>query len=129
MSTTLNPPSIAAPVGAYSHAVVTPAGGRWLHVSGQVGIAPDGSLAAGFEAQAETVWSNLVAILAAAGMTVNDLVKVSTYLVSGDSLAALNPIRTRYLGSARPASTLVVVKSLARPEWLIEVEVVAHRAD
>lgn len=129
MSTILNPPSIAAPVGAYSHAIVTPAGGRWLHVSGQVGIRPDGSLANGFEAQAETVWSNLVAILEAAGMTVNDLVKVSTYLVSGDSLAALNPIRTRYLGAARPASTLVVVKSLAKPEWLIEVEVVAHRAD
>jgi enamine deaminase RidA (YjgF/YER057c/UK114 family) len=117
-----------APLGAYSNGISTPAGGRWLHVAGQVGIGPDGNLAEGFEAQAEAAWRNLVAVLADAGMTAADLVKVTHYLVRGEDLPAYNPVRLRHLGAARPASTLVVVAALARPEWRIEVEAVAWRA-
>jgi len=123
-----NPASGAAPLGAYSNGISAPAAGRWLYIAGQVGVEPDGRLAEGFAAQAEAAWRNLAAVLADAGMTAADLVKVTHYLLSRDDLAAYNAVRTRYLGAARPASTLVVVASLAKPEWRIEVEAVAWRA-
>ena len=52
-------------------------------------------------------------------------VKVTTYLVDGADMSKLGPVRGGFLGDARPASTLVVVKALARPEWLFEVEATA----
>ena len=127
MSRIVTPTDVAAPVGPYSHGIVSEGSGAWLHVAGQVGIDPQGRVAAGFEAQARQAWSNLVAVLAAAGMDVSHLVKVTTYLVDGADLAQLGPVRGGFLGSARPASTLVVVKALARPEWVIEVEATAFR--
>lgn len=125
----LNPATIAAPFGPYSQAVVAPAAGRWLHVAGQVGVKPDGSVPAAFEDQTRVAWDNLTAILAAAGMTVTDLVKVTTFVIDADDLPKLAPVRASYLQAARPASTLVVAKALARPEWKIEVEAIAFRAD
>jgi 2-iminobutanoate/2-iminopropanoate deaminase len=123
----INPPVIAPPVGAYSQGILAPAAGQWLHVSGQVGIGPDGKLAEGFSAQARTAWQNLVAVLRDAQMDVSHLVKVTSYLVHNEHLGELNAVRTPFLGDARPASTLLVVKALARPEWLFEVEAVAYR--
>ncbi|HZV93666.1 MAG TPA: RidA family protein [Caldimonas sp.] len=123
-----NPRSIAGPLGAYSHAVSAPGAGRWLHIAGQIGLRADGTLAPDFVAQAEAAWSNLVAILADAGMGVEDLVKVTHYLVRGTDLVEYNPVRTRHLGEARPASTLIVVHALARPEWMIEIDAVAWKA-
>jgi enamine deaminase RidA (YjgF/YER057c/UK114 family) len=125
----LNPPEIAPPVGAYSQAILTQGAGRTLYIAGQVGLQPDGQLAEGFEAQAEAAWKNIVAVLAAAGLGPQDLVKVTTFVTDPAHLALFGPVRTRYLGTARPASTLVVVRALARPEWLVEVEAVAWRAD
>ncbi|MCY7308549.1 MAG: RidA family protein [Rhodoferax sp.] len=123
----LNPSGIAAPMGAYSQGILAPAAGEWLHISGQIGVQPDGTLAAGFAAQAKVAWENLVGILEAANMDVSHLVKVTTYLVDGDHLKELNAVRSAFLGSERPASTLVVVRQLARSEWLFEVEAVAYR--
>jgi enamine deaminase RidA (YjgF/YER057c/UK114 family) len=124
----INPTTISPPVGLYSQGVLTGAGGQWLHIAGQVGIAPDGKLAEGFTAQATVAWQNLVAILHEAKMDVRHLVKVTTYMVDSEHLKELGPVRAPFLGDARPASTLVVVKALARPEWLFEVEAVAYRA-
>lgn len=123
----LNPSTVAAPLGLYSQGVVAPAGGHWLHVAGQVGVLPDGRLAEGFEAQARAAWANLVAVLAEAGMGVQHLVKLNTYLVSATDLPLLAKVRSEYQGEARPASTLVIVQALARPEWLFEVDAVAWR--
>lgn len=126
---TINPSSVHAPSGVYSHAIAIPAHGRSLHIAGQVGIDVNGSLAAGFAAQAEQCWRNLVAVLEADGMSVDNLVKVTTYLTDMSDLAQLGPIRERFLGAARPASTLVGAAALARPEWLIEIDAVAFAAD
>ena len=120
-----NPSVIAAPLGRYSNGISAPAGGRWLHIAGQIGVRPDGSLAEGFAAQAEAAWSNLVAILQDAGMTVDHLVKVNHFLVQASDLTDYNPIRMKFLGEARPASTLIVVQALAKPEWRFEVDAVA----
>lgn len=124
----LDPPSAAAPVSLYSHGILAPRNGQWLHVSGQVGLHPDGSHAAGFEDQARLAWDNLIAVLRAADMDVTHLVKVTTFLTDSSQLPLFGPIRARYLGDARPASTLLIVQALARPEWQVEIEAIACRA-
>lgn len=120
-----NPDTIAPPVGAYSHAVEVPPNARWLHVSGQVGIAPDGVLGKDAAEQSRIVWDNILAILADAGMSVENLVKVTAYLTDPDDLAAYGAVRSGVLGDARPCSTLVYVPALVKPEWKVEVDVVA----
>jgi len=125
MSTIVNPPTVATPAGPYSQGITVQGPGTWLHVAGQIGVDAQGALQEGFEAQARQAWTNLVAVLAAAGMNVSHLVKVTTYLVDGADMSKLGPVRGGFLGDARPASTLVVVKALARPEWLFEVEATA----
>jgi 2-iminobutanoate/2-iminopropanoate deaminase len=125
---TYNPPTVAAPLGAYSHAVEVPPNARWLYIAGQIGNAPDGSMAPDVEGQAEQCWKNIEAILAAAGMGVEDLVKCTHYLTRAEDTAAYGKVRTRHLGNARPASIFVVVMALARPGILLEVEAVAAKA-
>jgi 2-iminobutanoate/2-iminopropanoate deaminase len=123
-----NPPGVAGPLAAYSHGVETPPGARWLHVSGQVAVAPDGGTPEGIEAQVDLAFRNLGAVLASAGMAPGDLVKVNVYLTRPEDIPALRAARDRFQGDARPASTLVVVQALARPEWRVEIEAVAARA-
>jgi enamine deaminase RidA (YjgF/YER057c/UK114 family) len=125
---TYNPSTVAAPLGAYSHAVEVPPNARWLYIAGQIGNAPDGSMAADVEGQAEQCWKNIEAILAAAGMGVENLVKCTHYLTHAEDAAMYSKVRTRHLGDARPASIFVVVTALARPGILLEVEAVAAKA-
>jgi 2-iminobutanoate/2-iminopropanoate deaminase len=123
-----NPAKVAPPGGRYSHGVEVPANARWLHISGQVGTAPDGSVPKDVTAQVENCWRNIGAILADAGMGFADIVKGSVFLTSGDDIAAYREARDRIVGDHRPASTLVVVTRLVRPEWLVEIEAVAAKA-
>ena len=76
------PASVAAPFGPYSHAVEMPEGSRLLYISGEIGVLPDKTVPDAIEAQAEACWRNIIAILADAGMGVQDLVKITTYLVA-----------------------------------------------
>ncbi len=125
----LSPDRMAAPLGAYSQGVEVPPGARWLVVSGQVGVDTQGAIADGIEAQSEWVWRNLTTCLEEAGMGVGDIVKVTTYLLDPSELPAYGGVRSRYLGDHRPASTLVYVSALVKPELRVEVEVLAARAD
>jgi 2-iminobutanoate/2-iminopropanoate deaminase len=125
--TTLNPSTVRAPAGLYSHAVETPANARWLHCAGQIGIAPDGSIPEDFAAQAEQAWRNIRAILAAADMAIENIVRVNHYLTRPSDLGTYREMMGPLLGDARPASTLLVVQALARPSFLIEVEVIAAK--
>jgi len=124
MPTFNNPETVAPPVGAFSHAAVA-SGGTILHVSGQIGIAADGSIPADVSAQSEIVWDNLAKILAANNMTMANVVKVNAYLLDPEDLAAFGAVRTRYLVDNRPASTLVFVSALVKPELKVEVDLVA----
>lgn len=125
----LNPPTMAPPLGAYSHGIAVEKGLRWIFVSGQLGIAPDGTLAEGAEAQADHAWSNVFRVLASGGMTAGDLVKVTTFVVDRDLIPAVRAARQKHLpGPDFPASTFVIVAGLARPEFLVEIEAVAARA-
>ena len=110
----------------YSHAVETAPGSRMLFVSGQFGIARDGSLSAAFEAQLEQAMDNVEALLAAAGMSKADIVKANYYLTRAADLPALGVVRRRrWAKTEAEAVTVIVVAALARPDCLVEVEAVA----
>ena len=81
----------------------------------------------GLVEQAEVVWANLGAILADAGLTTDDVVSMTTYVVQGEELGPVMAVRDRVLGGHLAASTLVAVPSLARPEWRVEIALVAAR--
>ncbi len=123
-----NPNTIAAAFSSYSLGVEAPAQARWLYLSGQIGVAPDGSLAQGIEAQMETAFRNLLAILGSAGMGPHDLVKITVFLTRGEDVGLYRQVRDRMLAGATPASTLLVVAALADPGWLVEIEAVAAAA-
>ncbi len=123
-----NPSAIAAAFSSYSLAVEAPAQARWLYVSGQVGVAPDGAFANGPEAQMEAAWRNVLAILDSASMGAGDLVKVTAYLTRAEDTALYREVRDRMLAGAEPASTLLVISALAHPDWLVEIEAVAAAA-
>jgi len=121
----IRPDDIAAPAANYAHAVLTARAGRWLHTSGVVPVAPDGSTPESIGEQAEVVWANIAAMLRDADMAPSDIVSVTTYVVVGEDLAAVMAARDAALGDHRAASTLVTVAALARPEWRMEIAVVA----
>ena len=123
-----NPGAIAPAFSRYSLGVEVPAQARWLFVSGQVGVEPDGGFADGPEAQMEAAWRNVLAILESAGMAPGDLVKVTAYLTRAEDTALYREVRDRMLGGAEPASTLIVIAALAHPDWLVEIEAVAAAA-
>jgi 2-iminobutanoate/2-iminopropanoate deaminase len=122
-----NPPTIHPPAGLYTHTVEVAPGARWLLVAGQLGMRPDGTTPAGIEAQAEQAWKNVEAALATAGMDLTDLVRVNYYLTDTAHIAPARAVRERFLKQPVPAATLLVVKSLAGPEWLIEIEATAAK--
>jgi enamine deaminase RidA (YjgF/YER057c/UK114 family) len=121
----IRPVDIAAPPADYAHAVLTESANRWLHTSGVVPVAPDGSTPDDIGDQAAVVWGNIAAMLRDAGMGSGDIVSVTTYVVAGDDLAPVMAARDRALDGHRAASTLVTVPALARPEWRMEIAVIA----
>jgi enamine deaminase RidA (YjgF/YER057c/UK114 family) len=125
---THNPPALADPIGTYSHGIEVPPNARWLYVAGQIGMRKDGSVPATVEAQSEVAWQNVVAILEAAGMKVTDIVKMTQFLVNLEDFPRYAATRAKFLAGHRPASTGLVIRSLVKPEYLVEVEVVAARA-
>ena len=129
MTQFLNPADIMPPFNqVYSHGALVPANARVLHTAGQIGVRPDGSVPSDIESQAEQVWQNLLAIVREAGMAVTDIVKINAYVVGTENYAAFAAARSRHLGTHKPASTAVCVASLLKPEWLVEVELIAAKA-
>jgi len=122
---TLHPSTIAPPAAKYAHAVLSEAPARILHTSGVVPTAPDGSVPAALAEQAEVVWANIGKILDEAGMAMTDIVSITTYVVAGQQLMEAMAARDRALDGHLVASTLLTVPALARPEWLMEIAVVA----
>jgi enamine deaminase RidA (YjgF/YER057c/UK114 family) len=118
----INPHGMMSPYSVNTHGIVVPAGYRMLFTSGQVGQAKDGSIPAGIEAQTELVWQNLCTVLEAAGMGLEDLVHVNSYLTRREDLATFLEVRKPYMLRGRPTATLVIVAGLADPDWLVEVE-------
>lgn len=120
----LNAPDAPLPAGAYTQAVEVSGATRTLYISGQVGQRMDGALPDDIVEQSRLAWQNLEAQLKAAGMTLDNLVKVTTILPNRGDLAAARETRGKVLGDRKPASTLIV-GGLASPAWKIEIEGVA----
>jgi len=121
-----NPPALSAPTG-YTHIVEVTGPNRTIYISGQIAYDKDGKIvgAGDMKAQAEQVFKNLEAALAAAGAEFSDVVKMNSYITDMSKVQAVRDVRTRYFKDATPASTFVEVKGLVRPELLLEIEVVA----
>ena len=115
--------------GGYSQALEIQPGARLMFTAGQVGVAPDGTTADGFAAQADQTWANILALLAEGGMGVDDIVKVTGYIVGHENFPAYAAARKKALGGIRPASTAIIVPALALPEWVVEIEAVAAKID
>lgn len=118
---------VAVRLGPYADGVETAPNQRWLFTAGTPGMPASGKLPADITAQAELAWSNILKLLEKAGMSVHDLVKITQYLVRADDIPAYAKVRARVLGEARPASMLMVVAALPRPDFLVEIEAVAAR--
>lgn len=125
MFTHHSPATISAPASAYSHGVSAPANARWLHISGQIAINPDGTIVDGGEAQMQLCWERIFAILEDAGMNKENLVKVTAYLTDANLVGMYRDVRDRNMEGVLTASTLLVVSALAHPDWVVEIEAVA----
>jgi 2-iminobutanoate/2-iminopropanoate deaminase len=129
MAHTIHNIGIATQIGAYSDAVETGSNLRWLMTSGTPGLQMNGDLPADITGQTELAWKHILRMLARAGMTVADVVKITQYLTRPEDIPAYSKVRTRFLGEARPASMLLVIPQLVRPEFLVEVEIIAAKAE
>lgn len=110
--------------GSYPQAVEASGATRWLFLSGQVPVGPDGAVAPDFRAQCEQVWANLKAQLAAADMGLDNLVKVTTYLADRAHALDNREVRLRMLEGRQPALTVIIV-DLFEAGWMVEIEAVA----
>ena len=122
-----NPPTLSTPTG-YTHVVEVTGPGKTVYISGQIALDKSGNLVGGgdMKAQAEQVFKNLAAALAAAGATFKDVVKMNTYTTDMTQVQAIREVRMKYFANIEPpASTLVQVVKLARPDLLLEIEVIA----
>lgn len=122
-----NPPALSTPTG-YTHVVEVTGPAKTVYISGQIALDRSGNLVGGadMKAQAEQVFKNLEAALGAAGATFKDVVKMNTYTTDMTQVQAIRDVRTKYFANITPpASTLVQVVKLARPDLLLEIEVIA----
>jgi 2-iminobutanoate/2-iminopropanoate deaminase len=120
-----NPATVHPPLGLYSHTAQVSAGTGLLFLSGQLGVRADGSTPDTMAAQADQVFANIVALLAAHGLAPSSIVKLTTYMVAGHDGDAVRAARINHLGPHRPASTAVFVSQLVDPAWFVEVDAVA----
>ncbi|MGX9352157.1 RidA family protein [Shimia sp. W99] len=123
----LNPDAIAPPFARYSHGVEIPAGHRIVRTSGQLGLAQDGTVPHGARAQADICFENIRHILAEAGMMPEDVVHVSAFVTDRDHMDGYMAARDAFLAKAErlPSSTLLIVSGFTRPEFVVEIEVLA----
>lgn len=125
----IRPGSMAPPAAQYAHAVAVDGAERLVFTSGVVPTMPDGTVPAGVEGQVRVVWANLLNILREAGLGVPNIASITTYVVAADDLKdrleSVMAVRDEVMGGHRAASTLVTVPALARPEWQVEISLVA----
>lgn len=122
----LTPATLHPPFAAYSHGILS---GDLMVTSGQLGIAANGDVPSGAEAQARLAFTAIDAILAEAGMTRADVLRVNAYVTARDHMAGYMAARDAWAQGLDPlpASTLMIVSGFTRPEFVVEVEALARR--
>jgi 2-iminobutanoate/2-iminopropanoate deaminase len=108
----------------YVHAMEVRNPGRFLYVSGTMGLDPQSVAGASLAEQVDLIWSNLRALLAHAGMTVANIVRVTSYLRDAAFVEVNQEARVAALGNHIVPTTAIVVQTL-RDDWLVEIEIVA----
>ena len=117
-------PGLAEPISHYTDGVVA---GNLVFVSGCIAVDGEGRLVGEGDVVAQTrqVFENIEAILAAAGASIHDVVKVTIFLTDIGDRAAVNEVRREVFGNTRPASTLVEVSKLVLDGARVEIEALA----
>lgn len=129
MLKTYNPALISSSRSNYSHAVEVPPNARTLYISGQVPVAADGSTPEGIEDQVVLAFDNVQTVLAEAGMSLDDVVRVNVYLTDESYFPAFRDHRNRLFTDHKAASTAVAIAALAHPQFKVEIEAVAAKVD
>ncbi len=117
--------NVRSPGGRFSHIGEIGPNARVFHLAGQTGTAPDGTIGEGIEEQVKLVYQNIKTVLKECGMGLENLAKITVYLTSPDFVEIHRSIQKEALEGIVPASTLLIVSGLARPQLLVEVEAVA----
>jgi reactive intermediate/imine deaminase len=122
--TVISPKTVAPPAAHYSHGVVV--SGPVLYVAGQVPLDQNGELVGRGDAaaQAEQVLTNLENIVEAAGGKLEQAARTTVYLTRLEDRGPVGAVRKRYFTEAPPANTLLVVSSLANPDFLVEIDAI-----
>lgn len=121
----LSPATIAPPFARYSHGIELPPGRRLVFCSGQLGIAPDGTIPEDVRAQADLCFANIGAILGAAGMSLTDIVRINAYVTDRAHMKGYMESRDAHVGTPPPASTLMIVSGFTLPAFKVEIEAIA----
>lgn len=120
----LTPAGVAAPAANYSHGVI--ASGPFLFVAGQVPVDENGQLVGPGDpsAQARQVLVNLQRVVESAGGRLEDAVRTTVYLTRLEHRLPVGEVRSEFFPALPPANTLLVVSSLALPEYLVEIDAI-----
>jgi 2-iminobutanoate/2-iminopropanoate deaminase len=123
-----NPVDIHTPLGSYSHQIEV-TNERMLVIAGQVGMRQDGTIPNDPYEQLELAFENVIRNLRAANMDIQDLIKITYYLVGEFDTAKRREIVLAKLQGHQPCSTLLYVAALASPQFRVEIDVWASRAE
>lgn len=121
----INPDTVHPPFGNYHHGVVVEAPARILVTSGQLGISKDGAIPESCYEQAQLCLQTIAATLHGAGMSVEDIVRLSAFVTEREDFPAYMRARDEFVASPAPASTLIIVSGFTREEFRVEVEATA----
>ncbi|HEU0293989.1 MAG TPA: RidA family protein [Anaerolineales bacterium] len=124
-----NPQNVHQPVGLYSHQTEITGNERLLIISGQVGMREDGTVPEGPLEQLDIAFENIFRNLESANMSVEDIVKLTYYLVGEFDTVKRRELVASKLQGHKPCSTLLYVAALASPIYRVEIDAWASRSD
>lgn len=120
----VEPKSGIYPAEGYCHAIEVKGAERLVFISGTMGLDGKGAAPPRLEEQLELIWANITAILTAASMTRDNIVRLTSYLRHKDYALANQNARLAALGGRRIPTTAIVVETL-ESDWLVEIETIA----
>ena len=125
--TRINPSNISKPFASYSHVVTAEGAHKPVFAAGQVAADVDGKVLPpdDFDAQAKMVMQNLTNALAAGGAKISDVTKITIYICNPHDVPKARGILQSYFGEHPPGSTLCILRGLANPNFLLEIEAIA----
>ena len=125
MATPLKPTRIHPPFAPYNHGILVPEGQQLVFCSGQLGIDAQKIVPPDCAGQTRICFDNIAAILAEAGMTLANIVRINAFVTGREHLADYMAVRNGLFSEPFPASTLMIVSGFARPEFVVEIEAIA----